>query len=78
MLLEITDMVTQEKCTVTHMVCFIPEKINIPLNIPMENGIIKFGYVPENGSKLQPIIIDNRYIFKVTTKLDIPQVKHNF
>ena len=75
MLLEMTDMVTREKWTVTHLMCFIPEEINIPITVPVENGEINFGDVAEDGSKIQPITIDNRNNVDVTVELQISQVK---
>lgn len=71
----ILDMVAKSKWFLKHMICFKPEELELDVICDSHKQELHFQYIPENSTKVLPIVFHNRNNTDVPVKLSILQVR---
>ncbi|XP_072752042.1 uncharacterized protein [Anoplolepis gracilipes] len=67
----LTDMVTQSKWCIKHMICVNPEQLELEIMCDSHKEELDFQYITKNSTKSLPIIFHNKNSIDVPIKLSI-------
>lgn len=73
----ISDMAAQSKSLKKHIICFKPEELELDIICNSQKQELNFQYIPENSTKILPIIFHNRNNTDVPIKLSLLHVRYN-